>query len=143
MARGFAYAAPPPCLYPNDCLEMRDRIRQVRNYRKVLAAKRQAEYWRRRWESHPETMRSNLEALNRTRKEKAAERTQRLLVILSHLPAEIESWNLRTLAEEAIVKAGYTLKPGIHLTLLQALRRRSLISFDHSTLRWKVKVAVG
>lgn len=120
---------------------MRDRIKQVRNYRKVVAARRQAEYWRRRWETHPETMRSNLETLNRARKEKAAERTKRLLEITRLMPAEIESWNLRTSAEKAIAQAGYSVKPGVHLTLLQALRRRSLISFDHSTLRWKVKVA--
>lgn len=121
--------------------ERKYRIRQVRNFRKVQAGKRQAEYWRQRWKTCPESMRSNLERINTTRKEKAAERTQRLLAILAQMPVEIESWNLRKVCEEGITKAGYTLKPGIHLTLLQALRRRSLISYDHSTMRWKVKVA--
>lgn len=118
------------------------RIRQIKAYRKVLAGKRQAEYWRKRWETHPETMRSNLTRINGTRKEKAAERTKRLLVILSHCPAVIPSWHLRTTLEAGILKAGYTTRKGSHMTLLQALRRRELISFDPAELAWKVKVAV-
>ena len=121
--------------------ERKDRLRKVKAYRKVLAGKRQAEYWRKRWESHPETMRSNLDRINGTRKEKAAERTARLLEILSHCPREIKSWELRATLEAGIVKAGYTLKAGSHMTLLQALRRRTLISFDPDALVWKVKVA--
>ena len=119
----------------------RKQIRRNKAYRKVQAAMRQAEYWRKRWESHPETMRSNLDRINGTRKEKAAERTARLLEILSQCPVVIKSWELRPTLEAGIVKAGYTLKAGSHMTLLQALRRRSLIAFDHSTLSWKVKVA--
>lgn len=121
--------------------ERKDRIRRSKAYRKVLAGKRQAEYWRKRWESHPETMRSNLDRINGTRKEKAAERTARLLGILSHCPSEIKSWDLRTTLELGIAKAGYGVKPGSHMTLLQALRRRSLIAYDSPSMTWKVKVA--
>lgn len=121
--------------------ERKDRLRKVKAYRKVLAGKRQAEYWRKRWESHPETMRSNLDRINGTRKEKAAERTARLLEILSHCPREISSWELRPTLEAGIVKAGFTLKAGSHMTLLQALRRRSLIAYDSPSMTWKVKVA--
>ena len=119
----------------------RKQIRRNKAYRKVQAGMRQAEYWRKRWESHPETMRSNLDRINGTRKEKAAERTARLLEIMSHCPGEIKSWELRPTLEAGIVKAGYTLKAGSHMTLLQALRRRTLISFYPDALVWKVKVA--
>lgn len=115
----------------------RKQIRRQKAYRKVLAGMRQAEYWRKRWESHPESMRSNLERINRTRREKAAERTQRLLVILGHCDAEIKSWNLRTSFEEAIVKSGYTLKPTSWLIFFSALRRRKMIAYDPATLTWR------
>lgn len=120
----------------------RRQIRRNNAWRKIQAAKRQADYWRKRWQTHPESMRSNLEALNRTRKEKAAERTQRLLHILSHCPDEVMSWDIRSTMESSIAKAGYQLKVGSFKTLMVALRRRNLISFDPERLVWK-KVMVA
>lgn len=110
---------------------------------KARKAKAQADYWRKRWQTHPETMRSNLESLNRTRREKAAERTQRLLQILRHCPAQLMSWELRPTLEIAIVKSGFTLKAGSFKTLMIALRRRGLVSFDGATLRWTLKSKVA
>lgn len=118
------------------------RHRRRVGFRKSQAAARQADYWRRRWQTHPETMRSNLEALNRTRREKAAERTQRLMQILSHCPEQVMSWELRPVMEAAIAKAGFTVKPGSFKTLMMALRRRSLVSFDNVALRWTLKSKV-
>lgn len=109
---------------------------------KARKAKAQADYWRKRWQTHPETMRSNLESLNRTRREKAEERTKRLVQILSHCPSQLMSWELRPTLEAAITKSGYTLKAGSYKTLMIALRRRGLVSFDASTLRWSIMLKV-
>ncbi len=110
-------------------------------FKKAQAAARQAEYWRKRWKTHPETMRSNLESLNRTRKEKAEKRTEGLKRILANSRPELMSWELKPELEKAIVQCGYTLKPNSVKTLVAALRRRNLISFDPVTLRWRLIVA--
>lgn len=143
MLGGFAYAAPAPsCCNPDDLGTMSDnkpaRKRQARNWARVVAGRKQASYWRRRWEIQPEPMRSNLDRINRTRKEKADERTQRLKAILANCPAEIESWNLRKCAEEAIVKAGFTVQPNSLNVLVSAARRRGLIRFDPERLVWMI-----
>lgn len=135
-----------PTFTPNDWLgkgkQMSDpNYRRRVGFRKAQAGARQAEYWRKRWKTHPETMRSNLEALNRTRKEKAEKRTAVLKVILGNARHDLLSWELKPELEAAIVKSGYTLKPNSVKLLIAALRRRNLISFDHSTLRWRLIVA--
>lgn len=122
-------------------MDKEKQIRRNKAWRKVMAGKKQTEYWRQRWLTHPETMRSNLDRINRTRKEKAAERTQRLKDILGHCPAEIKSWNLRTVAEEAIVKAGYTLKANSLNVLVSAARRRKLLTYSPEKMAWMVSLA--
>lgn len=117
--------------------ERKDRHARNKAWRKALNAKRQADYWRKRWETHPETMRSNLARINGTRKEKAAQRTQRLLQILALCPDEVMSWDIRSTMESAIVRAGFQFKAGSFKTLMVALRRRNLISFDPERLVWK------
>lgn len=134
-----------PTFNPNEWLgngkQMKDPKHAQRvGFRKSQAAARQAEYWRKRWKTHPESMRSNLEALNRARKEKAEHRTEGLKLILANCRPDLLSWELKPELEAAIVKAGYTLKPNRVKTLIAALRRRNLISFDHSTLRWRLIV---
>ena len=115
------------------------QIRRNNAWRKVMMGKRQADYWRKRWETHPETMRSNLDRINGTRREKAEERTKRLLRILELCPTQIMSWDLKTTLESAIANAGYALKAGSFKTLMAALRRRQLIAYDAATFRWSVK----
>ena len=104
-----------------------------------MMGKRQADYWRKRWETHPETMRSNLDRINGTRREKAEERTKRLLAILGKCPDQIASWDLRKTFEQAIASAGYTVNAKSFVVLLSALRRRQLIAYDAATFRWTVK----
>lgn len=142
MPRGFAYAAPAPCTKPqepvNQDKERKDSQARGRAFKRALRARKQADYWRQRWASHPETMRSNLDRINGTRREKAAERTERLLQILSHCPKAIPSWELRKTFDNAVTLAGFTLTPTSSTVLLSALRRRNLIRFDHASLSWLV-----
>ena len=115
----------------------RTQIRRNYVFRKMLKARRQSQYWRERWKTHPETMRNNLDSLNRARKEKAAERTKRLLAILGKCPEQIASWDLRKTLLEAITSSGYSVTPTSSTVLLSALRRRKLIAYHSESMTWR------
>lgn len=115
-----------------------DKAKKARSWKQIRQARRQAEYWRLRWQQHPETMGANLARINGDRREKAARRTTRLLEVLGHLPAKVSSWELRPLIASALEKVGHVSDTMAVRRFLEACRRRRLIAFDMSTLSWAI-----
>ena len=106
------------------------QVKRAKTFRQIRAAKQRTDYWRQRWKTHPETMRANLDRINKARKEKADERTAKIVAVMARLPAVIPSWEFRAKVNEAIGD------PQLYDRFLSCLRRRGLIRFDHETLCW-------
>jgi hypothetical protein len=114
----------------------RQQIQRARTWRQIQQGKRQANYWRDRWASHPETMGANLRRINDSRKAQAHARTDRLLAVLNLVPVEVKSWDLRPSIASALDRLGHASdKPAVE-RFLSAIRRRNLITFDASKLAW-------
>jgi hypothetical protein len=114
------------------------QIAKARSWRKVQAMRRQSDYWRQRWLTHPESMRSNLDRINTARKERAAKRTEAILQIISILPASIPSLELRDALRTALGIAGHPSTTKDAEKLLSNLRRRNLVRFDLVSLTWHI-----
>lgn len=115
-----------------------EKARKARTWRQIRQARKQAEYWRLRWQQHPETMGANLARINGDRREKAAKRTTRLLEVLRQLPERVSSWELRPGVAAALEKVGHVSDHRAVRRFLEACRRRRLIAFDMSTLSWTI-----
>jgi len=97
-------------------------------------------YWANRWKTNPDSMRANLERVNKSKKDKADQRTKRLSDFVSQLPPRINSWDLRpSIAKLYQQLSGKELpKLKIHATVMH-LRRRGMIVFDDTTCEWIIK----
>lgn len=114
----------------------RQQIQRARTWRQVQQGKRQANYWRDRWASHPETMGANLRRINDARKASAQARTDRLLAVLQLIPGEVKSWDLRPSIASALDKLGHASDKLAVERFLSAIRRRNLLTFDAAKLSW-------
>ena len=112
------------------------QAKKARTFRQIRAGIARAKLWRLRWQTHPESMRANLDKINAGRKRDAAEVTKGLGRLLEHLPKQMQSGEMRKAIATALERAG---KKGQNVeATLSLLRRRSMISFDHQTLTWTV-----
>ena len=114
----------------------RQQIKRARTWRQIQQGKRQANYWRDRWASHPESMGANLRRINDARKAAANARTDRLLGVLQLIPQEVKSWDLRPHIANALDRLNHAHdKPAVE-RFLSAIRRRNLITFHAERLAW-------
>ena len=97
-------------------------------------------YWANRWKTNPDSMRANLERVNKINKDKADQRTKKLNHFISLLPPRIKSWDLRpSIAKLYLQLSGQELpKLKIHSTVMN-LRRRGMITYDEASCEWIVK----
>ena len=116
-------------------------IKRAKTFRQIRAGIARAKLWRERWKTHPETMRANLDKINSRRKAKADERTQRLIRFAESLPEKMQSGEMRQRIGDALEGFG---RPRTETeSVLSAMRRRSMLTFDLSTLMWTVAYPRG
>ena len=97
-------------------------------------------YWKQRWKTDRERMLANLERINKTKKDKADQRTERLSHFISQLPPRINSWDLRpSMAKLYQEMTGKEVSKAKMQATIMFLRRRGLIVFDELTLQWIIK----
>ena len=102
-------------------------------------AMRLADYWRKRWETHPESLKANLDRINRERKDKAKEKTRRLAMLAEAMPSKvIHSSQLRETIRLALQGFGMDGDRKQVERVRVGLIRRRLIAFDNATLSWSV-----
>ena len=121
--------------------EQSDNARKARIWNARKKAMRLADYWRKRWASHPESLRANLDRINRERKDKAAEKGRRLAMLASSMPDTIHSSELRERIRYALQGHGMEGDRRQVERVRVGLIRRRLIAFDNVTLTWKVALA--
>lgn len=114
------------------------RVAKARSWKKIQAMRRQASYWRQRWASDPGSMRSNLDRINGDRQDKAAKRTEVIKGIIKGLPATLGSLELRPALAVSLSNALLPSTDKDVEKLLSNLRRRGMVRFDSSSLRWQV-----
>lgn len=116
-------------------------IKRAKTFRQIRAGIARAKLWKERWKTHPETMRANLDKINSRRKAKADERTQRLIRFAESLPEKMQSGEMRQRIGDALEGFG---RPRTETeSVLSAMRRRSMLTFDLSTLMWTVAYPRG
>ena len=116
-------------------------IKRAKSFRQIRAGIARAKLWKERWKTHPETMRANLDKINSRRKAKADERTQRLIRFAESLPEKMQSGEMRQRIGDALEGFG---RPRTETeSVLSAMRRRSMLTFDLSTLMWTVAYPRG
>ena len=85
-------------------------------------------------------MRANLERINSARRQIADRRTERLKSFVASLPKTMGAGELRGEMSKALAAFNLPSTRSEVERILSALRRRSLISFDHASLTWSTKV---
>lgn len=125
---------PKPSTHPAGSAQA--RAAKARSFRQIRQARKQADYWRTRWQTHPETMGANLRRINTERQQLAGQRTARLLAVLENLPQLVKSWELRPAIAASLAKLGHATDAKAVERFLSAVRRRDLIAFDEKTLTW-------
>lgn len=116
----------------------KDQAKKARTWKQIQRGRRQADYWRTRWQLHPETMGANLRRINDGRKADADRRTARLLEVTRLMQPSHSSWELRPAIAHALGQLGHAADDTAVNRFLSACRRRRLLSFDAPTLRWSV-----
>lgn len=116
----------------------KDKARKARTWKQIQRGRRQAEYWRTRWQLHPETMGANLRRINGARQADAARRTTRLLEVTRLMQPTHMSWELRPSIAHALEQLGHAFDPTAVNRFLSAARRRSLVSFHQPSLSWRI-----
>ena len=111
-------------------------IKRAKTFRQIRAGMARAKLWKQRWKTHPETMRANLDKINSRRKAKADERTQRLTRFAKTLPEKMQSGEMRQRIGDALEVLGRPRRETE--SVVSALRRRSMLTFDLATLTWTV-----
>lgn len=118
--------------------EQADKARRARIWKARRNAMRLADYWRKRWASHPETLKANLDRINRERKDRAEEKGRRLAMLASTMPGQIPSQELRKRIRIALQGQGMEGDRRQVERVRVGLIRRRLIAFDNVALSWKV-----
>ena len=118
--------------------EQADKARRARIWKAKRNAMRLADYWRKRWASHPESLKANLDRINRERKDRAAEKGRRLAMLASTMPGQIPSQELRERIRIALQGQGMEGDRRQVERVRVGLIRRRLIAFDNVALSWKV-----
>ena len=99
---------------------------------------RLADYWRKRWATHPESLKANLDRINKERKDRAREKTRRLAMLAEAMPPQIHSAQLRETIRIALQGHGMEGDRRQVERVRVGLIRRRLIAFDNVALTWKV-----
>lgn len=115
-------------------------IARARAKAKYARKMKLGKYWANRWKTDRERMLASLERLNKSKKDKADQRTQRLSHFVGLLPPRINSWDLRpSIAKLYHELTGKEVTKAKMQATIMSLRRRGLIVFDDSTLQWIIK----
>jgi hypothetical protein len=111
-------------------------VKRAKTFRQIRAGMARAKLWRQRWQTHPETMRANLDKINNQRKADAAKKTVTLVRFAKTLPGKMNAGEMRRTIGDALVAFGSS-KAKVEM-VVSAMRRRSMLTFDAGTLTWTV-----
>ena len=114
--------------------------RKARIWSARRKAIRLADYWRKRWATHPESLKANLDRINKERKDRAREKTRRLAMLAEAMPRAIHSSQLREAIRLSLHGLGMDGDRRQVERVRVGLIRRRLIAFDNVTLQWSVAI---
>lgn len=112
--------------------------------RKAKERKRKKEYWAKRWEKDPDSMRRHLDSLNAPRVKHGKERMDRLQPLLEYLgkSGPIMSADLKPKVKEWITGRDGVEPPFSEVvSVIAFLRRKGAITFEENECIWRVMVA--
>ena len=112
--------------------------------RKAQDRRRKRQYWAKRWEKDPDSMRRHLDKLNAPRVEHGRERMDRLRPLLEHLgkSGPVMSADLKPRIREWITtREGVEPQLSEVVSVIAFLRRKGAIAFEVNECAWRVMVA--